>query len=58
MNWFYFPQTVYIEAHKAFMEKTGAKPSEMEAYSLKDPAWFIEVVFAHLDGTDFPEMKG
>jgi hypothetical protein len=39
------------------MVKTNTSPEKMVEYSLKDPAWFVEVVFSFLDGTPYPKMK-
>ena len=57
MNHFYFPKSLYIEAHYDCMVKTNTSPEKMTDYALKDPAWFVEVVFSFLDGTPYPKMK-
>jgi hypothetical protein len=57
MEHFYFPKSVYVDAHLDYMNKMDKTPAQMTAYAMQDPAWFVEVVFSHLDGTSYPEMK-
>jgi len=57
MDYFYFPKSVYVEAHYDCMVKTNTSPEKMTEYALKDHAWFVEVVFSYLDGTPDPKIK-
>ena len=58
MDHFYFPKSVYVDAHYDFMKKTGNSADKVQAYSLNNLEFFVEVVFSYLDGTPYPEMKG
>ncbi len=57
METFYFPQSLYILAHKDYIQKTGKSPEEVMAYCLKDTEFFVEVVFSYVDGLPYPQMK-
>jgi len=57
MRFFYFPESLYIEAHTDYLNKTGKSPEKVLAYSLKNIDFFVEVVFSYMDGLPYPEMK-
>ena len=57
MNTFYFPQSLYIEAHMDYLKKIGKSAEEVKEYCIKDTEFFVEVVFSYIDGIPYPEMK-
>ena len=57
MEELYFPKSIYILAHQAYLNETGKSPVEVMEYSLKDPGFFVEVAFAFVDRMPFPVMK-
>jgi len=57
MKFFYFPESVYIEAHMDYLKKTGKNPYAVREYCKNNLEFFVEVAFSYIDGTSYPEMK-
>jgi hypothetical protein len=57
MRTFYFPESLYVEAHTDYLNKTGKDPQKVLEYSLQNLEFFVEVVFSYVDGLPYPEMK-
>jgi len=57
METFYFPQSLYIEAHRDYLKRTGKDPQEVMNYCMKNTEFFVEVVFSYVDGLPYPQMK-
>ena len=57
MRTFYFPESLYVEAHSDYLNKTGKNAMEVQEYCLRDLEFFVEVVFSYLDGVPYPVMK-
>ena len=57
METFYFPQSLYIEAHRDYLKRTGKDPQEVMNYCMKNTEFFVEVVFSFVDGLPYPQMK-
>ena len=57
METFYFPQSLYIEAHKDYLKRTGKDPEVVMQYCLNNTEFFVEVVFSYVDGLPYPQMK-
>ena len=57
MEPFYFPESLYVEAHEDYLRKTGKDPQEVLEYSLQNIDFFVEVVFSYVDKLPYPEMK-
>jgi hypothetical protein len=57
MRTFYFPESLYVEAHYDYLTKTGKRAEDVMEYSLKNLDFFVEVVFSYVDGLPYPEMK-
>lgn len=57
MRTFYFPESLYVEAHNDYLTKTGKDPQVVLDYCLANVDFFVEVVFSYLDNLPYPEMK-
>lgn len=57
MRTFYFPESLYVEAHTDYLRKTGKQAEDVMAYSLENLDFFVEVVFSYVDGVPYPAMK-
>lgn len=57
METFYFPQSLYIEAHRDYLKRAGKDPEVVMQYCLNNTEFFVEVVFSYVDGLPYPQMK-
>ena len=57
MKDFYFPAEVYVNAHEAFLKQTTVDPAVAFDYCMKHQDFFVEVVFAYVEGEPFPTME-
>lgn len=57
MDFFYFPEKLYIQAHEDHLLKTGKDVRAVQKYCLSNPDFFVEVVFSYIEGIPYPEMK-
>ena len=53
----YFPETVYVAAHKKFVEDTGIDRQIAYEYCMEHIDFFVEVAFAYVEGSPWPEME-
>lgn len=57
MDELYFPKSLYIEAHDAYLADTGKDVDDVMQYCLQDNSFFVEVVFSYVDKAPWPIMK-
>lgn len=57
MKDFYFPEEVYIKAHEAFLKQTDVDVNVACEYCMLHQDFFVEVVFAYVEGEPFPTME-
>lgn len=57
MDELYFPKSLYVEAHEAYLVDTGKDVNDVMEYCLRDNSFFIEIVFSYVDKTPWPLMK-